>query len=343
LAFCLFTEKGSVLQTKIQHLFVCILSIGLIGSSVITGCQPAPKENINLGIITLIPAMEPIVTGFKQEMTDRGYVEGENINYQYTGPANDVDKLDTEAKKLVDAGVDIIVSVTTPGSQAAYKAVQNTPIPIVFIAVTDPIIAGLVTDLNNHEENITGILAGAKDSQSEGRRLEIFMQVVPGVQSLYLPFNPDDPAAMESVKAVHDAARVLNISLVEAPVRNEEEALKAITPPEGVDGVFLPNDRLIGSVIEQFVRTANENKLPTTLNNPVGLESAGALMAYGPDFETMGKQAARLVVQILKGVPATDLPIEVPELLIGLNLNTAELIGLKVPDEILRLATIVIR
>jgi len=142
----------------------------------------------------------------------------------------------------------------------------------------------LVSDLNNHEENITGILAGAKGSQSEGRRLEIFLQVVPGMKSLYMPFNPDDPAALQNVKAARDAAEVLNISLVEAPARNEEEALKVLTPPEDVDGVFLPSDRLIGSVIDKFVSAANEKKLPTSLNNPVGLESAGALMAYGPDF-----------------------------------------------------------
>jgi len=296
-----------------------------------------------MGIITLLPAMEPIVTGLKLELANQGYTEGKNINYVYTGPANEVDKLDAQAKNLMDAKVDIIVAVTTPGSQAAQKVVAGTNIPIVFIAVTDPIVAGLVSDLNNHEENITGILAGAKGSQSEGRRLEIFLQVVPGMKSLYMPFNPDDPAALQNVKAARDAAEVLNISLVEAPARNEEEALKVLTPPEDVDGVFLPSDRLIGSVIDKFVSAANEKKLPTSLNNPVGLESAGALMAYGPDFETMGKQGARLAVQILMGVPASNLPVEVPELLVGLNLRTAELIGLELPDETLRLASIILR
>jgi len=295
-----------------------------------------------MGILTLLPAMEPIVIGLKEGMESQGYVEGDDIEYIYNGPANEVGNLDAHASQLVEANVDIIVAVTTPGAQAAQRAVDGTDIPIVFIAVTDPIAAELVTDLGTHEENITGILAGAKASVSEGRRLEIFVQMIPSMQTLYLPFNPDDPAAKESVIVIREAGSTLGISFVDAPVHNEEEALAATIPPNNVDGVFLPSDRLIGSVIEAFIKEANTANLPTTLNNPAGLE-LGALMAYGPDFETMGQQGARLASQVLMGSPAGSLPVEVPELLIGLNLATAEKIDLYLSDEIIRLANIITR
>ncbi|HKJ37913.1 MAG TPA: ABC transporter substrate-binding protein [Anaerolineales bacterium] len=316
--------------------------IGLLLLPGLAGCNSSSEPISKVGILTLLPAMEQIITGFKDGMIEQGYEEGKNIEYVYQGPANDVSKLDAQAQQLVASNVDVIISVTTPGSQAAQHAVQGTDIPIVFIAVTDPIVAGLVTDLNTHSENITGILAGAKGSQSEGRRLEIFLQVAPGIKTLYLPFNPGDAAAMENVNAVRDAANTLGVSFIEAPIQTEEDALNATTPPDSVDAVFLPSDRLVGSVISQFISEANKKNLPTSLNNPVGLES-GALMAYGPDFETMGKQGARLTSQILKGVSARELPVEVPDLLLGINLMTANLIHLEVPDEILRAAPIILR
>lgn len=318
------------------------LMVGMALILSITGCQPTPQPTTTIGILTLLPAMEQIVVGFKEGMTEQGYVEGKNVNYIYAGAANEVEKLDVQVQELVKANVDIIISVTTPGAQSAQRAIQGTDIPLVFIAVTDPIVAGLVQDLNKHEENITGILAGGKGSQSEGRRLELFRQLAPEMKTLYLPFNPDDPAAMENVKAVRGAAESLSINLIEREVRSKEEALAAVVPAEGVNGVFLPNDRLIGSVIADFIKAANERNLPTSLNNPVGLES-GALMAYGPDFKTMGKQGARLVNQIIQGISASELPVEVPELLMGINLKTAKLINLPVSDEMLGIAAIILR
>jgi len=116
---------------KARHLFVHVVSLSLMGSFIFSGCQPAPAKTVNMGIITLLPAMEPIVTGLKLELENQGYTEGKNINYVYTGPANEVDKLDAQAKNLMDAKVDIIVAVTTPGSQAAQKVVAGTNIPII--------------------------------------------------------------------------------------------------------------------------------------------------------------------------------------------------------------------
>ena len=325
---------------KNRYFFLSILVFILVSVN-LTGCSSNKKIH-KVGILTLLSAMDPIVTGFKSGMVERGYTEGDTIEYFYYGPANEVGNLDAQAQQLIDNDVELIVAVTTPGAQAAQRAVQGTGIPVVFIAVTDPIASGLVTDLSNHPENITGILAGAKSAQSDGRRLEIFLQVVPGVKMLYMPFNPDDPAAMESVNAIRSAANTLGVTLIEAPIHNEEEALNALTPPEQVDGVFLPNDRLVGSVIDKFLTEANKQKLPTSLNNPAGL-SSGALLAYGPDFTSMGEQAARLTSQIFTGTSASDLPVEVPDLFIGLNLQIAELIDLHLPDEIIRLASIIVR
>ena len=328
----------STFVKKMLNVFVLLIFIGLAN----TACFPKQNRELKIGILTLLPAMEPIVTGFKEGMEEQGYMDGVNISYIYDGPANEVDKLNSLAEKLVANNVNIILAVTTPGGQAAQRAVQGSDIPIVFVAVTDPVASGLVSDLNTHPENITGILAGTKSSLSEGRRLEVFLQVVPNIKSLYMPFNPDDPAAMESVESVRKAASLLGVSLVEKPVKDESQAIAATTPPEGVDGVFLPSDRLIGSMIENFIQEANAANLPTTLNNPAGLQ-LGALVAYGPDFESMGKQSARLTSQIISGVPASTLPVEVPDLLIGLNLSTAEKIGLELPDNIIRLASIIVR
>ncbi len=308
-----------------------------------TACGITQPETFSVGVVNLLPTMENTIEGFKAGMIESGYTEGENITYVYPGAAGSLDALETTAQDLMKAEVDLILSITTPGSLAAQKATAGTDTPVVFVAVTDPVGAGLVQDWAHPGGNVTGIASVAKGAVNEGRRLELLLQIAPDVKRVYIPYNPEDPAVITALTTVSDDAAKLGVELALHEVRSADEAAAASGAiPEDVEAIFIFSDRVVVTAFQEFVEAALEKRLPLSTSNPIGVEM-GALMAYGSDFLASGKQAARLADQIFKGGQAADLPVEAPEFFLIINLKTAEAIGLDVPDAVLRDADEIIR
>ena len=168
----------NAMKRKLQPAFVILLVIiGLL----LTGCGGAPKtKTYAIGVLNPSLNQEDTVKGFKEGMTELGYVEGQNVTYIYDGPVS-ADKLDVAAQDLVKAKVDLILSITTSATKAAQKATAGTDIAVVFIPVTDPVGAGVVAGLTKPGGNTTGVAT----STQEGKRLEWLLQVAPGKTNLY--------------------------------------------------------------------------------------------------------------------------------------------------------------
>jgi len=314
-----------------------IIFISIVTSLLLLACGGEMKPSTyTIGIINLAPDLDSTVRAFKEGMTELGYIESENITYVYDGAADSIDKLDTVAQGLVDANVDLILSLTTPATQAAQRATTNTGMPVVFVPVTDPVGAGIVDSLKYPGGNITGVTFGAQ----EARRLEWLVQVVPTIKQVYVPYNPEDQSAVLALEVVKAAATTLGIEIVTQTARNAEEITSAIENiPERVDAIFILPDGLVTARFADFVKL----QLPTSGPNPGLLESAGALTSYGIDQIASGKQAARLVDQIFRGTQPADLPVETAEFSSAINLRQAEIIGIDVPDAVLEQADIIIR
>jgi putative ABC transport system substrate-binding protein len=274
--------------------------------------------------------------GFKAGMAELGYIEGENITYIYDGATNSIDKLDSVAQDLVAADVDLILSITTSATQAAQRATVDTDIPVVFVPVTDPVGAGLVDSLRQPGGNITGVTFGIQ----EGRRLEWLVQIVPTIEQIYVPYNPEDRSAALALEMASETATELGVELITYETRNPEEVMAAIENiPEEADAIFLLPDSLTGAHNAEFV----ELQLPTSGPNPIDTKRYGILTSYGMEVSASGKQAARLADQIFQGIKPADLPVETAEFFLAINLKTAEAIGLDIPDEILLQADIIVR
>ena len=185
----------------------------------LTACiRPSAPKTYTIGVINVVPDLDDTLGGFKDGMTELGYIEGENITYLYEGATSDLDKLDSVAQGLVEADVDLILSITTPATQAAQRATVGTDTPVVFVPVTDPVGAGLVDSLRYPGGNITGVTFGAQ----EGRRLEWLMQVVPAIDQIYVPYNPRDRSAVLALETVSEAAAILDVELITREVSTPE-------------------------------------------------------------------------------------------------------------------------
>jgi putative ABC transport system substrate-binding protein len=280
-------------KTRNKSILVCAIGLSLL----LMACLLAPPPRTHtIGVINFSQHQEKTtLSGFKEGMTELGYIEGENVTYIYDGPAS-VDELDAMARGMVEADVDLILSITTPATQAAQQATAGTDIPIVFIPVTDPVGAGLVDSLQHPGGNITGVTFGAQ----EGRRLEWLLQVVPTIEQIYIAYNPEDRSPVLALESVSEAAAELGVELITCEVTTPEEVADAFENiPEEADAIFFLPDGLTNANIDAWLEIATERGLPTSGPNTITVEN-GHLTTYGVDLAAAAKQnAARLVDQIL--------------------------------------------
>lgn len=321
-----------------------ILLLLVVGGLVFVGGWLAlrlrPTRPLVVGVVNLSPMLEPVLGGFRAELDELGYVEGEQVTYIYSGPAASIDALDAAAQELVAREVDLILALSTPAAQAAYRATMGTTVPVVFAPVTDPVAAGIVSTVSQPGGNLTGVMLGA---QSESKRLEWLVRLAPNLTRIYLPYNSDDASARASTTAVRTAAAELGLEVLVREARTTDEITSAIAEiPAEVQAIFLPQDSLVAARVDDFAAAAIARKLP--LCTPTdGQVARGALMSYSFALDPLGRQAAHLADQIFNGASPATLPVETAEFFLSINLKTAEAIGLFIPDDLVRVADTVIR
>jgi len=310
-------------------IFGFIVTVGLMGP----GVEAQPARVVKIGALTESWGPTPAIIGLRDGLHELGYRENEHfvigVRFTQGNPA----ELSAAARDLVQHAVDIIVT-TEGGNTAKAAQMATTRIPIVFIGGSDPVGLGLVRSLAHPGGNITG--TADLDVELAPKRMEIFRELVPSLKRILVPYDATNVYAVSQLAAYRDAARRLGLTLVERPVRTEEEARAAITGVRKgeVDGIFAP--RFLSLNIPGFIfDTGSKQRLPTMFHNSFLVERGG-LASYSATDKQLGRQAARLVDKILKGAKPADLPIEQPtnfELVI--NLKTAKALGLTIPPSIL--------
>jgi len=320
--------------------FYVIFAVIFITSLLLVGCSGmGEKKTYTIGVVNLAAAFDPILEGFKTGMEEAGYKEGENVTYLYEGPAANPDALDEVLENLKSQDVDLVLTFGTTATLKAKQLLEGTDIPVIFGPVTDPVSAGIVTDLINPGGNITGIRTG----NPTPKRLEWLMAIAPEIKRIYVFNNPNDKSSAAAIEALAETASLYGVELVVRDAGNPEEidaGLNAI--PEDVDAIFIPASAFYEAQISKFIDAANQRKLPLAAPATANVWT-GALTSFGHDNVPLGKQASRMAVQILSGVKPSDLPIENADLFLAINLLAANTIGLNIPDEILRQADIIVR
>jgi putative ABC transport system substrate-binding protein len=297
------------------------------------------NRSINIGLVTNNPNGQKNVKGFKDEMENFGYIGGKNVNYIYEGVPTSGARLEAVLKKMVMEEVDLIFTAGTPTGVAAHLITAGTDIPVVFGVIADPISAGVMSDLTRPGGNMTGV----KIRQNQARRLELLLDIAPDTKRIFVPFNPNDPAPLNAIEQIKDIAPKLGIEIVEGHAQNSEEATALLhNIPEEIDAIFMLPDSTVNAHLAYLVEVALERRLPVSGPSMAQVEG-GVLTAYGIIHHKAGSQAAHLADQILNGAHPGDLPVETAEVFLGINLQTAELIGLDIPHDVLQQAEIIIR
>jgi len=297
------------------------------------GVAAPPARMVKIGALTESWGPTPAIIGLRDGLQELGYRENEHfvigVRFTQGNPA----ELFAAARDLVKLGVDIIVTAEG-GNTAKAAQMATTRIPIVFIGGSDPVGLGLVQSLAHPGGNITG--TADLDVELAPKRMEIFRELVPGLKRILVPYDATNAHAVAQLATYRDAARSLGLTLVERPVRTEDEARLSIsgTKKGEIDGIFSP--RFLSLNIPGFILdTGSKQRLPTMFQGTFLVERGG-LASYSATDTHLGRQAARLVDKILKGAKPADLPVEQPtnfELVV--NLKTAKALGLTIPPSIL--------
>jgi len=280
-----------------------------------------------------------LVGPFREGLRDFGYVEGRNIHIEYRWAEGNYERLATLIAELIAAKVDVIVTAGTP----AALAVKNAgAVPLVMVAVGDPIGSGLVASFARPGGSATGLTS--MTPELEGKRLELMREVLPKLSHIAVLWNPANAYQIGDEKKVQEAAALLHVRVLSLPVQTPVELDAALTRAgaDRVGALLVLADRLFLHNRERIVAFAAANRLPS-MNAYRELAEAGGLLSFGPSYAIMHRQAARYVDKILKGAKPADLPIEGPskfELVI--NLKTAKALGLTVPPTVLARADAVI-
>ena len=277
---------------------------------------------------------------FRRGLSDLGYTEGRNVNFEYRWAEGKLGQLPELAAELVRLKVDVIVALAPPAAQAARNATQT--IPIVFVAIGDPVASGLVANFARPGGNLTGTTR--MTSEISVKHLELLKEAVPATSQLAILWNSANSSHAPALKALETPARSLRVKLrlVEVKSADDLDGVFNSLARDRPDGVVFIADPIFFIHLQRMADLLAANRLPgITLFTE--FPKLGGLMGYAPSLSDEFRLAATHVDKILKGTKPGDLPVQEPtkfELVI--NLKTAKALGLTIPHSLLARADQVI-
>jgi putative ABC transport system substrate-binding protein len=317
-----------------RRAFVAALAAGPLAAARNAAAQTSGKPH-RIGFLgNSTEELEANLVGpFRDGFRELGYVEGRDLVIEYRWAEGQYERFPALIAELIALKVEVIVTAGTPAALAVRRA--TTAIPLVMVAVGDPVGSGLVKSLARPGGNLTGLVSIAPDL--EGKRLELLTEVVPKLALVAFLANPANAFHVTSERQAREAARQLHLKVEFFPVRAEGEFDRAFQAIAGrrPGALVMLADRLFLHHRARIVEFAARQRLPTVYAY-TELVEAGGLMSFGPSYPGMHRRAAYFVDRILKGANPADLPMEQPskfELMI--NLRTARSLGLVIPQPIL--------
>jgi putative ABC transport system substrate-binding protein len=266
-------------------------------------------------------------------LQERGYIEGQSIKFEFRWAEGKLDQLPELARELVGIPVDVLVTLAPPATLAARNATQS--IPIVFVAIGEPVASGLVASLARPGANLTGTTRMLPEMSA--KHVELLKDAVPSLSKLAVLWNPINTSHRPALQAVEVVARSLTVQIHPVEVKGSAELDGAFATifRERADGVLFIADPVFFIGLKRIADFVASSRLPA-IANFTEFPKLGGLMGYAPSIPDEFRHAAGHVDKILKGAKPADLPVEQPtKFQLVINLKTAKALGLTVPNTLL--------
>lgn len=330
-----------------KHLISLSKSLGLISFLLIitlflNACSSVSSDGsqkvISIGISQIVehPALDSARAGFVDALKEKGYEEGKNLKLDTQFAQGDIALTTTIAQNFVSQKKDLILAISTPSAQSAHNSAKD--IPVLFTAVTDPVYAGLVKNSDAPEGNVTG----TSDLSPIAKQLELGKTLLPNAGKVGVLYSTSEVNSELQVNMAKEAAKNLGMTIIEIPVTNTTEFEPALNAKiKDIDFLFLPTDNLVASNMPIISKIAMNNDV-VIMGSEKGHVEGGALACEGVDYYKLGHQTGIMAVEILQGKSIKDIPVSMlEETELTINEKTAKQLGINIPEEMVKRATLV--
>lgn len=319
---------------------VMVLSLGACSSgtpasnSGTDAASPSAADGkaVTVGLIQLMehPSLDEIRGAITARLEEKAAENGLAIEVKYQNGQGDPNTINTICQQFVASKVDVIVAIATPAAQGAATAAEASGIPVVFSAVTDPVAAGLVDNIDAPGGNITG----TSDAVPVEKIFALAEELTPGMKSFGLLYNPGEDNSLSVIADVKTYLDGKNISYQDGAVTTPGEVQTAARNLlEKCDAVFSPTDNTVASAMAVLADEAIKAKKPVYVAAD-SMVADGGLATVGVNYTNLGSQTADMVLKILTGTPAGEIPVEVlRDNAVVVNAETAAALGITVPAD----------
>ena len=300
---------------------------------------PAKAADVTVAVTAIVehPALDAARKGVLDALTAAGYKEGENLKFVFESAQGNPATAAQIARQFAGDEPNVIVPISTPSAQAVVSSTRD--IPVVFTAVSDPLGAQLVKNMDKPGGNVTGL----SDMSPVGEHIALIKEILPNVKTIGYLYNSGEANSVSLLAALKAEAEKAGITVVESAATKSAEVQGAARALVGrADAIYIPTDNTIISALEGAVAVAEESKLPLFTADTDSV-SRGSIAALGFNYYDVGKQTGEIVVRVLKGENPGDIAVKTAagsDLVI--NKAAAAKMGVTLPESVVSRANKVI-
>jgi len=300
----------------------------------------AAQEPATVAVTAIVehPSLDAVRDGVRDVLAENGYTaEDGTLEFLFeTAQGNPATAVQI-ARQFVGLSPDVIVPISTPSAQAVVAATSE--IPVVFSAVTDPLSAALVSELDRPGGNVTGV----SDLTPIGEHLALIRELVPTAETLGVPYNPGEANAVALLGMIRELAPEYGFSVVEAAAPRSADVQAAAQSLAGrADAIYVPTDNTIVTAFEAVVAVGRQTGTPV-FSGDTDSVARGAVASVGFDYYAVGRRTGELVLRVLAGEDPGQIPVafaEGSDLVV--NPAAAGAMGVAIPPDVLARAQTVV-
>ncbi|WP_414839848.1 ABC transporter substrate binding protein [Carnobacterium sp. TMP28] len=315
---------------KNKHVWKTGLGL-LLAGIVLAGCGTSNEadngkdEGINVGILQYMEheSLSLAREGFLSEFEEAGYIEDENLTVDYQNAQGDQANLQSMSERLAGKN-DVVLAIATPAAQALANVTEEDP--ILFTAVTDPVDAGLAETMEKPNKNLTG----TSDIVPIEEQIALLLSVAPEAKTVGIIYNSSEPNSKIQADLAEKAIKDKGVAVKILTVTSTNDVQQVMTTlAQEVDAVYIPTDNTLASTMPTVGEIAMEYKLPV-IPGSAEMVQAGALATYGINYSDLGRQTAKMALEIIKdGKKPANMKVETSNNLeLVINEDMAKALGI---------------
>ena len=317
---------------------LALLVVGVLFVSQKQDSSTSEDKVVKIGILQFVThdALDEIERGIEDGLADAGY-EGSNVELTVLNAEADQSKIQTMSKKLVDDGNDVVIGIATPAAQGLASATSD--IPVIMGAISDPVGAKLVKNLDKPEGNVTGLSNHVPHAQT----VELIQTITPDAKTIGVLYASSEDNSVSQVKEFTQYAEEAGLTVVEYAVPSTNEITTTMSVMTGkVDAIFVPQDNTIASAFPTVVTAANAANIPV-YSSVDTMVKQGSIASVAQSQYDLGLETAKIAVKILAGKKVSEVPVKVVDTGVPtVNLKAAKELGITIPDSLLEEADIAV-